>query len=348
MSMVFMDGCDHYDQNSTIELKWTVNNGCTSLPGGRNGRCISIGAGFVGKTLQYSQGWVVGFAANFQTTVGWGGEAQLYEVFHAGDTRLGWISVETDATITLHAGNQVIGNSGMGPDGSTFSFHPVSWYYIEIKTNLGSSSEGTVLVDIVVRVNGVIVVSGSGDSLIPINTLLLNVPSANFHRFSAGGVVDGTMLLDDLGIATTIGGSVTDFFGDIKLGALFPRQDEQTDWVPTPSGPSFSCVNEPFPDGDTSYISSFTPGEQDNFDWQPVSTFIGTIVAVHYGVYARKDDEGSRSFQLTCNGLNVGPVFSPGDTYVYYFFCMDEDPTTGVPWTQDGFNATTFGVNLIS
>lgn len=355
MSMVFMDGCDHYNQNSTIELKWTVNNGCTSTSAGRNGRGISIGSGFIGRTLEYSANWVIGFAVNFQTTIGWGGQAQLYELFHAGDTRLAWTAIETDGTLTLKSGNNTIANSGDGPGGSTFSFHPQSWYYVEFKTNISvivnpDTHVPDIAISMAARVNGTLVCSGGPiDSDIPVANLLLGIPSANFHRISAGGVVDGLTTVDDIGIADINGvGSVNDFFGDIRLGALFPIADVQTDWTPSRPGPSWNLVNEQFPDGDTTYVSSFNPGDQDVFTFQEVDPFIGTIVAVHYGVYARKDDEGTRSFQLTCNGHSIGQVWFPGDTYVYYFVCLDTPPGSGSPWTIALFNAAVFGVNLIS
>lgn len=353
--IVYADGCDHYDQNSTIDLKWTVNDGCVSTPNGRNGRGITIGSGFIGKTLVYNASWAVGFAAIFQTTQGWGGEAQLYSLYHAGDTRLAWISIEGDATITLHAGNtNIIANSGQGAN--PFSLHPQTWYYIEVMTVLTTIVNGqTMLTDVAVtmtvNVNGVQVATGGPvDSLITVSSLLLNIAQANFHRIDAGGVVDGTTTVDDMYFCNINGqGSINGFAGDIKLGALYPMADVQHDWTSVPGLPAYQCVNQQYPDGgDTTYIASYQGGQQDIFDFQPISPFYGTIPFVHYGVFARKDNEGTRAFQLTCNGKNVGPVIFPGDTYVYYFYCMDENPQTNQPWGQEDFDGSTFGVNLIS
>lgn len=350
--MLFMDGCEHYDEDVTIDLKWTVNNGCSSTGAGRNGRGINIG-GELGKTLPYGVSWVVGYAVKFNTTLGWGGEGQLYQLMQAGQFTLGWATVQSDGTISLRSGNALIANSGDFA-GKSFSFHPQTWYYIEFKTTLSSmtNSDGVtqdIAVTMVCRVNGNIVCSGGPtDSNINIDGLLIPQPSANYHAFFNGGVVDGNTTIDDIGIALINGhGTVNDFFGDMKLGALFPIQDEQTDWNVNPPGHSFSTINEQFPDGDISFVYSNNVGDTDNFDWEEINPFAGDIVAVHYGVYARKDDEGTRSFQLTMNGMKIGDPIFPGDTYVYYFVCLDADPN-GIAWTQEVFNETTFGFTLLS
>lgn len=349
--MQFMDGCEHYQTAAQMLTKWNASiPTVTPTTSGRNGRGLSLVGGGVEKSLTHQNGWVFGWAVNVQGgTFGFGSD-YFYQGSHAGETALFSIYGETDGSISLYAGNgrhNLIQNSG-----SLGKFlKPGIWYWFDCKYAISGSTNMGITATF--RVNTEIWATGSANTDINVNSLLLQVATTNYHSFRAAGT---NALFDDFAVADMSGlGSVNDFFGDVAIGALFPDADDHIDWSLFPLGSpnSFSLVNSQFPDDDTTYINSSTVGNVDNFGWQPtVVPPGGSIVAVHYGVYARKDAEGSRSF-VTLIGPTGSPAFTSnpwfvGDTYAYYFQAFDQDPQTGIPWTQTGFNGTKFGVKLNS
>ena len=363
MAVEFMDGCEHYDTQAGIYLKWTNQEFAVSTPNGRHGRGISLtqGGAYVAKTLTHQSGWVVGWAMNILVSGSGGtGNSGLY-----GGTNVssGLVTVEvlSDWTLGIFAGNNFGGNS------APFSLHPNTWYYFEFKYSLGvggSGSANVIITQATLKVNGNIVCTCSNvDSGIPVNSLLVQTSTVDYHSFACPNII-GTTSLDDVVIAAITGdGCVNDFFGDVTVGAIFPNGDSSIEWTPTPSGPSFSIVNQQFAENSPGYISSNSPSQYDVFTWQPLPTNTGAIVALHYGVFARKDGEGTRAIQATVDGSSIPttpasgadapfsnyppPIWYPGDTYCYFFFAMDSQPGgSPTPWTVATVNGTTFGIEL--
>lgn len=350
----FLDSCDHYDETSYISLKWNVPGfGTSSTSAGRNGRGISFNnSGGLGKSLTHQSGWVFGWAINIGFTEGAVGEGSFYQASHAGDTNLFTIFSEGDGSVSLYAGNgrhALIQNSGT----NGFFLKSGIWYWFDCKFSITNGM--TMQVTATFRVNTQVWCSGSGDTGIASSSLLLQTPTTNFHQFfNPSGVTN----IDDIVIADMSGsGSVNDFFGDTMLSALFPRADVTANWTAVGGSTStmWDHVNDQFAEtnDDTIYIKSDTVAQDANMQWQPTSVPAGgSIVAVHYGCLARKDAEGSRSFEQTVGPTGafeqVGPTWYPGDSYSYFFFAMDEDPGTSLPWTASGFNSTDFGVQLVS
>lgn len=199
-----------------------------------------------------------------------------------------------------------------------------------------------------------IVATGSANTGTNQNQTLLGVPKANMHTFAGGGTFfgggnNGTYFCDCY-IADTLSGTVVDYTGNLYLSALFPNADVTTMWTPLSGSTLYTQVNANPPVGDSAYIYDDTPDDLANFNWQPTTNNV--IFFVHYGVYTRKDNEGTRTFQLTVGPSfafeQLGPIISPGDAYLYYFFAMDADPNTGLAWTQSGFNATQFGIQILT
>lgn len=348
MAMRYMDSCDHYDESAYIGLKWTGNVlGGESVPNGRNGRGIAPGAGVI-KTLDYQASWVIGFAYNPENTGKWL-HSIIYYLSATNVNTMLTLVVEDDGTLSLYGGNNLnlIGNTA-----GNFSLHQNTWNYFEVKSELSGTMPISVLGTL--RVNGVTLIEGTAETGWNATDTLLGLGTANVHGFTGGGTVDSVPICDDFYIAAIDGtGSVNDFAGDLQLGVLFPRADVTMDWtaVGGDTATGWDHVNEQFAEAndDTIYIEDNNAGDKVNFEWQPVSPFTGAIIAVHYGVLNRKDQEGTRTFQQYAQGSYFnGPITSPGDAYDYTFYAMDEDPATSMPWTQDGFNAATFGIKLIS
>jgi hypothetical protein len=138
----------------------------------------------------------------------------------------------------------------------------------------------------------------------------------------------------------------------VRVEPIFPNGDGGTlQWTPLGGGSQYNKINENPADGDTSYLSSSTPGNISVFDWQDIPTFTGTVKTVQLSYYARKDDEGTRTFRGNIG--NTGSeeqtaTYSLGGNYLYYHQAFDVDPATGLPWTQPNFNAKKFGIELVA
>lgn len=355
----FFDGCAHYDQVQNIYTKWTNSFSArpahvgepepVPYPAGRQNP-YGLFLGSVSKTLAPCNKWVVGWALNMMTTNAVA-NGPIYSLTNCGQA-LGGVNILPDWTFALYAGNGVlIGTSQATLPG--FSVHTGTWYYFECMTEFGEGSSGQVSVSMVFRVNGQIVATSNGfqDSGILISNLINQSATGDQHIFVNPALNLSNSYASDFYIYPLgVGGAYSTFLGDLTSLAIFPNGDVLTEWTANPNGPHFSLVNSQFSENSPGYIASDTPNQEDKFTWQPIPAFNGSIILVHCGALAWKDDEGSRSFQLTnADTINtVSPVVFPGDTPVYYFYGMDIDPNTGAPWTQAGFNSSIFGIKLIS
>ena len=359
MAVQFMDGFEHYDLQTDVYLKWTNANSAIPTTFGRNGRGLQIGQ--VYKTLNHQAGWVTSFAMYIANTSGVP-LSNMYVQLNVS-TQLMALMLAPDFTLAMFSGGNLACTS------TPVSIHTGTWnsYQVKVAYTVGGMSGVNVLLTASVKLNGVVVMSCTNvDSGIDASTLFVAGATTDVHSFVGPATLQPTFL-DDVVIADTSGnGVVNDFFGDVAIGLIQPAADVTTDWTPTPAGSSYVLVNSQFPENSLGTISDNNPTDQDNFDWQPISG--GAIVALHYGIFARKNAEGTRSFQPTIGGIIPSapannahspssapfsgyppPIFYPGDSYQYYFFAMDSEPGgSPTPWTAAAVNATTFGVELIS
>lgn len=276
-----------------------------------------------------------------QRTVGWRfmmepgpgiGTADVYQAFNVG-TRIFFLRLEPDGTFTLRTPSTILATT-------TFSIHTNTFYYIELKYSMSGTTDISVTAEL--RIDGEVKANGTGASGVNTNTLINGLATVNRQSWAGSGLLVSNLL----DFYSTSGST---YYGDIKLGKIVPNGDVTTDWSAT-GAPAYAQVNEVPPNDDTSYIFSNTPTQVENFDWEDISPFSGTIKGIQYRILARKDDEGSRAVEMT-----VGPSgayefesdpFYLDDSYVYYTIALDSDPGDGA-WTAANFNAKRFGVKLI-
>ena len=286
----------------------------------------------------------------------------------------GGLRQEADGTFTIFSSNNGVPIVSGGQVQNTgnplvvsppFASNAFVWYFFEIEGTISGSGSANAQIDIVFRINTKPMLSGSGDCGVAVNALLLKTATANNHTFQGNTGNFPSYGCDFMYNDVNRPGLYNTFVGDTAVNAIYPDSDQTIQWNATGS-PNYAQINEAPPDGDTSYIymaPTGTPptvvGQIDDFLWQPIMPFTGQIIAVHLLAYARKDDEGTREFTFTVDGIvppvpDTPPVFYPSDSYVYFDFSWDHDPslTTGTgpynyfAWTQGGFNATKFGVKL--
>lgn len=341
MALRFGDSFEPYASGNLLQM-WTLGSG-SIIPGGRNGQGLQVGAGAsIQKTLDYQSTWILGFAVNFGT-VGFNTSLCFFGApftSHVGAT-LAVVTIENDGTVSAYGGTtHLIGNSA-----GTLVLHANTWYYFEVKVTYSGSSP--ISVTTVVKVNGQTIINGT--AITGINSTDLIIQDAKSDYFGISGLSGfGNTIFDDVYICDGTGIVNNDFLGDIKILAVYPITDETTQWTPIGGVSHFSLVNEHPPDDDTTYIESNTVGQIDDFLFQPISTFSGTVPGVLYSIYARKDDEGTRSIKHTVSGappVGVPEIFL-SDLYVYTKVPFDTDPDGG-GWTVGAFNVKHFGVKLI-
>lgn len=345
-STQFADACsEHYRLTGDIALKWNENVITSArtgiVPDGSGKPALSVGAG-VGKTTIYDNYWTIGFRLYFDSQAGWGGQGPLYTCSAANRDPIGMVSVEHDGTLSLWAGNRhtLLANSGT----FGFSIHGLTSYYFEISTQITSSAP--MHASVVLKINGILVCNGAGDTGINDTDTLLQSANANYHQIQDANIVNGHCWVRDVYIANILGA----FRGDIGLGATFPISDSGgSGFTAVGSGSGlFGHVNAQYPDinDDTIYIKAKTVADAAEFLFQPLDT--GTPVPfVSLLAYHKKDAEGTRTWRFTMDGVEQGPTFSSGDDYRYDQIIFDKGPG-GVDWDDALFNSTSFGVIIKS
>lgn len=343
----FLDSADHYTAQETITLKWNrnVGGGTRTTTSGRNGRGLDLrGNQGVGKTVAHVGTSTVGFAMKFDVEPGGG---FIYQVYHVG-TFLGGLYVEFDGSVSYRANlgfsTNVFYNTGTIPLDPPIEIKGGVWYYFEVKTTVLGGESSTVTLTLEARINGQQLEVKTGDTGFTGGQLTLfdiTGTTVNYHEFMSPNV-NGSTILDDTYIAND-----GNFRGDIKISAIYPNGDVTTQWQQSAAGNAFSLVNEHAPDDDATYIFSPNPSDLENFEWEDIPLNSDTVVGVHYLIYHRKDEEGTRAFKFTfgASGAVLGPEIFPGDSYRYDSWAMDTIPSGGA-WTPVAFNNSRFGVQI--
>jgi hypothetical protein len=291
--ILFIDG---FDYNTLASNRWNINAPARSTGTVRTGTHSATG----GPTRDIGQNLatvIVGAAFNKPSS---GGLIRLYD----GATEQLTVQVTAGLAIEVRRGN----SAGTILGTSAAAIFPLNaWNYIEVKANIHNSTGS-----IVVRLNGVIVLTITGvDSQ--------NTANAFANRYS----LDGTSFIDDHYLADTTGPAPNnDFLGDIRVEAIYSNAaGDDTDYTPS-AGSNFQNVDDAgTADGDTTYNSSTTPGDQDLFNLQSPTTASGIVCCVQPHIIARKTDSGAREIATVIKSgatEDVGPTHTLSTSYVQY------------------------------
>jgi hypothetical protein len=349
MALLFIDGFDHY-ATADITRKWTDCNFSTDLDivtGGRNGGnrlrlCAAnqYTAPYVFKTALPASGSTVilGSAVNFNTQRA--DEVWLYKIY-LGSTILFTLAWEaTTGRIKVFRGNEayLFGTT-------TFACSPNTWYYIEFKAVIHSST-GTYEL----RINGDNVLSGSGNTQV--------AATATWDGISLwwdGGASQSTKCyFDDLYVCDGSGSVLNDFLGDCRVDTHFATADGTTHTFTPLSGTHTENVDDTAPDGDTTYNGSTAADDKDTFVTEDFkNTATAEIKAVQINMMAAKSSPGS---SRVCSVVrhsgtdNDGTSLAVGaESYVDYMQVLEQNPNGGSPtdWTPTDFNAAEFGYKRV-
>lgn len=318
--------------NQIILARWTNIDagGVFFIRNDGVGNYNSIGASVnIYKTVNHQTGYTIGFRVRIELP----GSYPVLTLYN-NNTQLGNVTINIDGTIGVYG--QSSGSSLIAISNSII--HANTWYYFELSVSLSGTTP--INVAAILRVNGEELVNGNVNTAV--NTVDLTSQNATVNRFSFAGQIDIRDIYANAG--------ASNFDGDIKILAVRPNADVVSNWVCSSGTSEFALVNETFSDFDASYVSQTATGSQGIWGWEDIPTFSGTIKGIQISIIARKDDEGSKSFEIVTGSTGTetaSPEFYLADSYVAYFHCQDDDPATSVPYTVTGFNAKDFGIKLI-
>ena len=341
-SLVFQDGFDYYDSFLT---KWTANLGSPfpsfQSPGRFGyGQCANIGSEDTPNVYKALNGapytrLVYGCAVNYYNS-------SYPSSQNLPATMLGFIDVNGNqiSSLTLDS----LGRFRFAGYESNPVIIPIGgWAYVELDVTFSTSASGFFEL----RVNGQSVMSESN--------IVTSTQNASYGIL-LGGNNSGDTLYDDLYVlaptTTTLGDS---FLGDIKIVPLIPdgvgRVTQFTNNISASA--NWTSVDETPPDGDTTYVFSSTPGQEDSYRLPTPNSL--TPVSEVYGVsvyaYARKDDSPSRFLSVgvgngTTESFDSGTAL--GSTYSYVQRVLPINPLTSADWAVSDFNNIQIAIKLIS
>lgn len=189
-----------------------------------------------------------------------------------------------------------------------------------------------------VRVNGVTVLSLSG--LDTVASALVEASQVSIGGAAGTGASTVMLQVDDLFCYDDTGSFNNTFIGDRRVLTLFPDADTiQADWTPVGSATGFGAINEPTPDGDTSYITASVPGSPgpiSEFGIENLPAGISAISAVVLVEFARKTEAGVANTQWSViSGASETAGTDKPMTEIYTFRqdVFETDPASAAPFT---------------
>jgi len=214
-----------------------------------------------------------------------------------------------------------------------------TWHYIVFKV-LCNNSSGTYEV----WVDGVSEISASG-----VDTQAHASKSYHNGLQLRAGALSQAVWFDDLYILDGSGGKNDDTLGTKVVTRRNPDGDDTTDWTANGGGSHYVDVDGvPF-DGDTNFVSTNTPTDQDIFDYESLSN-AANIAAVQ--VTTDVLESSAKSYQLKTLAKSAGNTVNGGNQHVgstdwsTKSVVFEEDPD-GANWISSTINSTAFGVEAV-
>lgn len=337
MSIIFLDGADHY-ATAEIGRKWDYVSGA-AISGINQRRSASshlridcaATPGQIHKILPVMNTWAYGFALKVEELDGGHRGFELVNNLTAQAA----LTIELDGSIALRRG----GYTGTIIDQSDPDVILADqWQWLEAKIFIDDSA-GTYRVD----VSGSTVLSGSS-----VDTKGGSVVGADRIRLRGFSKTSATYLrIDDLYIGSDA------VWADSRVDICWPTSAGlYAQWTPNGEASNHLCVDEPNDmDDDTTYVETDVLDEIDTHHFGDLIPLIGaTIRAVGNTIAVRKvlsDIQHltpmSRRASTDYPGTEVA---IPLTTYSVLQSILETDPSTAAAWTESGFNAAQWGYKL--
>lgn len=351
--ILWMDGFDHYgtsranmDQYGFVGADWapsTTNprTGTHSLHSSGGGTAASISSSAVFRRPLLTPHTFV--------KVGYGFWIDRYPSSETGDLGADAV-VMCSHLVPDGRGNVTL---TMGTDGSIAAWDYWAWdqgLFFHYGNLLGRSNPGVVHIQawnhfesacFVDSANGTVEVRIDG-------VTVLSLASFNSDYFNGGGVTQVLISvgglnsvaqfdIDDLVVSDDVGQNA-DFLGDMQVFTDFPDADAATqDWIPSAGAVAYAMVDEPSPDGDTTYIEAVHAGDIAGLTFPGLPSNLTEVAAVGFFHRSKKlGPGGSTILQTVVSGASSAPGYDGPVTTVYagYLDVFETDPATGAPWLR--------------
>jgi hypothetical protein len=221
---------------------------------------------------------------------------------------------------------------------STNSLNISTWYWIDIKVVMSSTS-GSV----VVKVDGDIWIDTTG--ITGYNSL------SNITSF---GLSAGTTIFDfdDVVWADSGGYPVTgNYIGDSRVETLLPTGDSSTEWSISSTGSNASHVNvvtDDVDDVDDKYVYTNITTDEDYYSYDTISSN-STVKALSIDYRAKRDDVGARTLQsVTSAGSQTGSSRTLYTGFIWYSDVFQFSDGISTEWDQTSIGSASFGIQDIT
>jgi hypothetical protein len=216
-----------------------------------------------------------------------------------------------------------------------------TWYYLELKVVCATTGS------YVLRVNGLTVLSGSGNTKFGTHA---------YHNWVTIGGSSGTnsgtsRRFDDLYLLDGSGTVNNDLLGERKVVAIRPNGDVagSVNWTPSAAVDHYTAVDENPVNDETDYVESSTTDQLDLYEYAS-ATGIGSIDGIQINTMARLSDAKDLSLKTVINsgGTQDDGTAVPIRSANYRVIrrISETDPHTAAPWSLASLNAAQFGVKI--
>lgn len=334
MALLFMESFDGYGGTASQATLWSTQGTLgTSSPVPRTGTYCARSTGFWQRVIAPgSQTIIAGYAFY------WGGSQQGYAILYetaAFNLAQCSVTADTDGKVRVRAGDNSAAALGISASAVLVAS---SWNYIEWKITVGNS--GTYEV----KVNGVSVLSGSGDTQARSTSAIVG------FSVSPGGSLNG---VDDFFLLDSTGSTLNDYLGDCKVECLSPQAGNGSNTGLTCStGTDHGALVDELPaNDDTDYNYSATASVKDTYNFTNLAS-TGVVKAVQAVARARKTDSATKELALVAR---LGSTDYDGatkavaaTTYGQYLQIWETRPSDSLAWTVSDVNAAEFGLKVVS
>lgn len=338
MSLLFIDGFDHYDD---IRRKWVVGNGLDQpafVAGRFGGQALRSqnqnNASSIIQSIGPQTEIFAGFAF-YPPSLGNGSHTH-FRVKNQAGTSIGTVDVSSSGEIKLGAGGQT--NTSVA---STIT--SAQWHYIEVRYT--AKSVGGIFE---CRVDEVVV------ALITGKTTVHDVDDIG----NIGLVTDGTntplFLYDDLYVCNADGASNNTYIGDCRVNVMYPKANGVSNNFTPTEATNWGSTSETVMDDDTTYVESGLVGakeDYDNQDFTDKGLAPGVIFGVQTSNATKRTDAGTIKFinEMVIAGTRYTDniELTPGNAnYFIDTYIRDTDPSDNATWTEDKVAAVGSGLTI--
>lgn len=334
MSLLFIDGFDHY-ATADLTKKWTTNNNATisSSSGRRGGGALNINYSsyYVAKGVANSATLIVGFHINPPAYAA--SNFEFLRFSDGGTTQIAIYRLTSGALQVYNGSFTVLGATAGGVLADSIA------HYVEVKIKFHGST-GTV--DI--RIDGVSVLSLTGKNTIGSANAYANLVTL----FGAATFVN--CYYDDFYICDALGSTNNNFLGDVRIDTIYPTSDgNYSQFTPSTGSTHYTLVDETAPNT-TDYNDGAAVGDRDSYGMGNLSALASqTVYGVQVNAAIVKDDAGAKSVATfvrsgSTNGDGASAALSTSQVYVSQVF--ETDPNGSIAWTESSVNAMEAGVKV--